>query len=167
MLQSFKSLTWNFDVSDVTHKCFLLTYTLDGNFLCQKYWNFVGNPVYFKVLCSLTWTFFMSYNMKLSFYMTWNFYVLGANRKVSCCITWNYMATQVLESSLLLNTIFFTSYNCINILFWFSLHAIQWCQFFRSNNKEIFETLFFMFKRKRNRKIQYIQKFHAKEYENI
>jgi hypothetical protein len=36
MLQSFKSLTRKFDVSDVTHKCFLLTYN-DGNFSCQKY----------------------------------------------------------------------------------------------------------------------------------
>jgi hypothetical protein len=90
MLQNFKSLTWKFDISDVTHKCFLLTYIIDGNFSCQKYWNFVGNPVYFKVLCRLTWKIFMSYNMKLSFYMKWNFYVLGANRKVSCYITWNF-----------------------------------------------------------------------------
>jgi hypothetical protein len=67
MLQSFKSLTWNFDVSDVRLKCFLLTYTLDCNFLCQKYWNFVGNPVYFKVLCSLTYE-------KFSCRTTWNFH---------------------------------------------------------------------------------------------
>jgi hypothetical protein len=107
-------VTWKFDVSDDKHKCFLLTYILDGKLPCQKYWNFVGNPVYFKVFMYLTWKIFMSYNMKLSFYMTWNFYILGADKifmsdniKVSCCITWNfYFNSYILESSLLLNTKF-------------------------------------------------------------
>jgi hypothetical protein len=36
MLQSFKTLTRKFDVSDVTHKCFLLTDIFDGSFSCQS-----------------------------------------------------------------------------------------------------------------------------------